>query len=129
MQMLNKSNIQIQATRGQPDAETPDHTWRNLFLYLLGCVLSVVLVFWPWTLGSRAAWRAPAVVVDAGTVQKIRFVGGFGTNTQVDTNIRSWLVQGVTKWMLGTRLETRQDFFNRYICAVGTDDCRAYAGP
>lgn len=126
--MLNKSTNQGEVSQAQVDAEAPDHTWRNLSLYFLGCVLSVVLAFWPWTLGSRAAWRAPAVVVDAGTVQKIRFVGGFGTNTQVDTNIRSWLVQGVTKWTFGTRLEKRQDFFNRYICAVGTDDCRTYAG-
>lgn len=108
--------------------EAQDRTWRNLFLYLLGCGMSVVLVFWPWTFGSQSALRAPAVVVDAGTIQKIRFVGGLVMSTQVDTEIRPWLVQGVTKWLPGTRLETREDFFARQICVVGTDDCRSYRG-
>lgn len=113
--MTNKSKDQAQ-----------DHTWRNLLLYLLGCVLALTLVFWPWTFGSQSALRAPAVVADAGTIQQIRFVGSLLTNTQVDTEIRPWLVIGVTKWLHGTRLETRENFFYREICVVGTDDCRSY---
>lgn len=108
------------------DAESTDHTWRNLFLYLLGCVLALVVVFWPWSLGSRAAWRSPAVVTDAGTIKQIHFVGGLLMNTQVDTEIRPWLVEGVTKWLPGTKLETREDFFGRRICVFGTEDCSAY---
>ena len=124
--MLNKSNTQGEVSQAQVDAEAPDHTWRNLSFYLLGSALSVVLVFWPWTLGSRAAWRAPPMVADAGTIRKVAFVGGLLINTQVDTEVRPWLVEGFTRWLPGTQLETREDFFGRQICAVGTDDCRTY---
>lgn len=116
--MTNKSNTQAQA-------EALDHDWRNLFLYLLGCGLALVLVFWPWTLGKQFAWRAPTMMADAGTIKQIHFVGGPLINTQVDTEIKPWLVEGVTKWLLGTQLETRENFFNRRICVVRTDDCRA----
>lgn len=109
--MTNKLNT-------QDDAEATHHTWRNLFLYLLSCELAVVLVFWLWTLGKQFAWRTPTVVADAETIQQIHFVDGLLMNTQVDTDVIPWLVEGVTKWLLGTRLETREDFFNRQIFVV-----------
>ena len=117
--MTNKSNSHAQF-------EAVDHTWRNLFVYLLGCGLATVLVFWPWTLGKQSALRAPTVVVHAGTIMQIHFVGGLLMNTQIDTELRPWLVEGLSKWLAGTRLETRENFYGRRICVVGTDDCRSY---
>ena len=129
--MTNNANPQ---NAGEPNitsqqaSSASDHTWRNLCLFLLACMLSTLLAFWPWVFGSLLAMQAPAVVTDAGTVLKIRYVSGFRTDTQIDTESQSFLVRGVANLSLGTPLQVKVDFFVRRLCISDTESCGVLRG-
>lgn len=71
-----------------PECPPSDNTWSGLFFFLVISAIALSLVFWPWTFGSKSAMRAPVVVEYVGIVQKTTFIGGYRTDTQVDTWIR-----------------------------------------
>ena len=124
----NPQNAGEPSSALQQPALASDHTWRNLCLFLLACMLSALLAFWPWVFGSLSAMQAPAVVTDAGTVLKIRYVSGFRTDTQIDTESQSFLVRGVANLCLGTPLQVKVDFFGRRLCISGSDNCGVLRG-
>lgn len=88
----------------------------------------MTLVFWPWIFGSKSAMQAPAVTEYVGIVQKTNFIGGFRTDTQVDTDQRTLPMRGIADVKRGTQLETRIDYFRRQVCEVGTDVCYGLGG-
>ncbi len=59
-----------------------------------------------------------------GTVQQVRFVGGLGLHTQIDTDTGSYLVRGAVELRPGALLELRQRYFDAWVCEVGSQACR-----
>ena len=100
----------------------------ELLLFVGGCALLLAIVFWPWTFGRLSGMSDSATKTYWGEVRQIRFVGTFGPSTQIDTDLKSFLVWGVATLDKGTRLEKREDYFNRQICIVGTPQCWGLAG-
>ena len=111
-----------------PTRPSTDNTWSGLFFFLMISAIVMTLVFWPWIFGSKSAMQAPAVTEYVGIVQKTNFIGGFRTDTQVDTDQRTLPMRGIADVKRGTQLETRIDYFRRQVCEVGTDVCYGLGG-
>jgi hypothetical protein len=107
--------------------EPLEDTISGLILFLLASGVLLLLVFWPWTFGSKSALQAPAKIEFLGALQKISYVGGLGTDTQIHTEGRTLLLHGVKNLRLGVVMETRVDFFGKYVCEVGTENCYGFA--
>lgn len=115
-------------TSDTPHRPPSDNTWSGLFFFLVISAIVMTLVFWPWIYGSKSAMQAPTVIEYVGIVQKTTFIGGFRTDTQVDTDMRTLLARGIASVKRGTPLETRIDYFRRQVCEVGTDICHGLGG-
>ena len=114
--------------RDLPKRPPSDNTGSGLFFFLVICAIVMTLVFWPWIFGSKSAMQAPTVTEYVGIVQKTNFIGGFRTDTQVDTDQRTLLMRSIADVKRGTQLETRIDYFRRQVCEVGTDICHGLGG-
>ena len=111
-----------------PQRAPTDNTWSELFFFLVISAIVLTVVFWPWTFGTKSAMQAPPVTEYVGVVQKTNFIGGFRTDTQIDTDMRTLLMRGIANVKRGTPLETRIDYFRRQVCEVGTDVCYGLGG-
>ena len=111
-----------------PERPPSDNTWSGLILFLVISGIVLTLVFWPWTLGSKSAMQAPVIIEYVGVVQKTTFLGGYRTDTQVDTDQRTLLARGIANLKRGTPLETRISYFRRQVCEVGTNVCYGLGG-
>lgn len=111
-----------------PKRPPSDNTWSGLFFFLVISAIVLTLVFWRWTFGVKSAIQAPVVTEYVGVVQKTNFIGGFRTDTQIDTDMRTLLMLGIANVKRGTPLETRIDFFRRQVCEVGTNVCYGLGG-
>lgn len=112
----------------EPKRPISDNTWSGLLFFLLISAIVLTLVFWPWIFGSKSAMQAPPITEYGGVVQKTSFIGGFRTDTQVDTDMRTLLARGIANVKRGTPLETRIDYFHRQVCEVGTHVCYELGG-
>jgi hypothetical protein len=65
----------------------------------------------------------PIEISPAGSVQAIHFVGDFGYDTQVDTELQSFLVAGVAQIPRHTSLELRRVNGKFRLCAVDSQTC------
>ncbi len=99
----------------------------ELVKFLLAATSLTALVFWPFAWGFLTdEWtviQASGTVTPLGTVQKIYFVGGLITNTQVETESRTLLLFSRVIVAKGTALELREDYFGRQVCVKGTQRC------
>jgi hypothetical protein len=108
--------------------EPLENTFSGFLLFLLISGVILLLVFWPWTFGSKSALQAPVKTEFLGQLQNISFVGGLRADTQIQTQRRTLLLHGVKNLRLGVVLETRVDFYGKFVCEVGTDNCYGFAG-
>jgi hypothetical protein len=115
-------------TKDRRDGKPLENTFSGLLLFLLGSGVVLLLVLWPWTFGSKSALQAPETREYLGVLKEIKFVGGFRTDTQIQTENRTLLVERVVNFKKGVILETRVDFFGQEVCEVGTDECHSFAG-
>jgi hypothetical protein len=65
----------------------------------------------------------PIEISPAGSVQAIHFVGDYGYDTQVDTELQSFLVAGVVQIPRHASLELRRVNGKSRLCAVGSQTC------
>ena len=108
-----------QPAQGEPDADlTP---W--LLLIMLLTLMLVVLTPLAWR--AIRAYGLPDVTRPLGTVQRITFLGGWGTTTQVDTQTHSVLLRGAVNLTLGTELEQRKKFWGFEVCEVHSERCES----
>ncbi len=68
-------------------------------------------------------WNDPKAPVAQGTVQRILYVGNLGIDTQIDTEQRSLIVQGITKLRVGARVETRKGTWAHLLCDQDSGLC------
>lgn len=93
--------------------------------YVIGTLALALLavICWPSISGVIDRMRGPPVTQFLGTVQRIRFVGGFGRDTEVQTETGTFLLRGARHLAVGTPLERRQGVFGNEVCVVATDVC------
>jgi CubicO group peptidase (beta-lactamase class C family) len=112
----------MSASRDGPDPRAARPSWQIGVFLMMGCLL-VVLALWPWSIQSPSVIWAPATHDPLGTVQTEGFVGGWATGTRIDTETRTVVVRGVTRFQPGMAVEMRSSFFYDYVCEVGSDSC------
>ncbi|GAB3493902.1 hypothetical protein GCM10027399_14320 [Curvibacter fontanus] len=117
------SDAQMPPTQAQQSAGSTDAGWGMLLFFGVVFLIMLSLIFWPWTYRAINSIGVPAQRQYIGTVQKITYVGGFGANTQIDTESRTLLLNGVANLQKGERLEERLNLMDSDVCKVGTDQC------
>ena len=98
--------------------------WGAIVFVGLTLTAMLALLFWPATKQLIPGLRTPIPAEYLGTVQRITYVGGFGTSTQIDTESRSFLLSGPVQINKGARLELRRGLVDVEVCEVGTPNCR-----
>ena len=63
-----------------------------------------------------------------GTVQRIRFVGNLGIDTQIDTDDRSFMVSGISKLQKGMPVHLRRGGWSDALCNADTSICERLMG-
>ena len=99
---------------------------RTVFLFLLFAfaMLLFMAIVWPAiydTLRSGAPERI--VVTSLGTVKRIHYIGGIGTDTQIDLEEHTVLVMGSAILDAGTALELRSRGKWSEVCVASTSRC------
>ena len=94
-----------------------DLVWMAFWTLVLGGLLAAP--HWLWVL---AHWNDSTTPVPVGTVQRIHFIGDWGINTQIDTEDRSFVVHGMTRFQKGSQIEQRKTRDSLRLCEV--DDAR-----
>jgi len=92
-------------------------------------ILALVFVLGPplWQLLMRSAASIEAST-PVGTVQRIRFIGNMGIDTQIDTEERSFMVIGVSKLQKGMPLRLHRDTWNSGLCNADASICEQVMG-
>ena len=103
--------------KGHAASFMTDLVWIVFWTVLLGSLLTAP--HWLWAIEH---WNDSTIPVPVGTVQRIQFIGDWGINTQIDTEDRSFVVHGVTRFNKGSRVEQRKTRDSLQLCAV--DDAR-----
>ena len=94
-----------------------DLVWMAFWTVVLGSLLAAP--HWLWVI---AHWNDSTTPVPVGTVQRVHFIGDWGINTQIDTEDRSFVLHGMTRFQKGSRIEQRKTRDSLQLCAV--DDAR-----
>lgn len=66
--------------------------------------------------------------IPMGTVQRIRFVGNLGIDTQIDTDDRSFMVSGISKLQKGMPVHLRRGGWSDALCNTDTSICERLMG-
>lgn len=131
--MINDNDNPDQQTEGLcetdiDEAKTPDDSWELALFFGVVIVILLSLLAWPWPYRVINDLWGPTEREYLGTVQRITYVGGFGADTQIDTETRTFLLSGPALILKGTRLERRQRIFDSEVCDMDTDACRDLIG-
>ena len=97
--------------------------WGSLLLVFLAVPFSWFVLTFPNSLADIRSITAPETREPWGTVISIRFVGGFLPTTQVTTDDRTFLLEGVANVPKAAVLERRKSFWSRQICVKDTQIC------
>lgn len=91
-----------------------------LIFILLAFVVLVGTAYLPWFL--RADAELPTVEA-LGQVQKVSYLGGLGTWTQVELPGRTILLHRAVEIDVGTDAVRRRGMFSEELCVAGTTRC------
>jgi hypothetical protein len=98
-------------TRRPPSSFATDLAWIAFWSVLLGTILTAPQ--WLWMLNH---WDDPMTPIPVGTVQRVQFIGNLGIDSQIDTEVNSFLVRGATQFKKGVRLEQRKTVGSLLLC-------------
>ncbi len=113
----------IKAPEHHKSSFTADLKWIASLSLLMSSVLTAPQ--WLWSLELR---NDPTTPVEVGVVQRVHFIGNLGIDSQIDTEDMSFMVQGVTRFRKGMRLEQHKSFFDLELCDVETQHCEYRMG-
>jgi len=98
-------------------------------------ILMVMIIFslifilgapvWQLMMQSAASSEASTPV---GTVQRIRFIGNLGIDTQIDTEGRSFMVRGISKLQRGMPVHLYRGTWNNGLCNADASICERVMG-
>jgi len=91
---------------------------------LLTLMLVLILLYWMLS-GLITAVSTPTRPAreDLGTLQRITYIGGLGSHTQIDTERQTLLLRGTVILTKGHRLERRERFLESEVCDLDNGDC------
>lgn len=120
------SALKTKATADQTDTEQKElgGTTSLLVLFALVLVIPILILIRLDPRVDRWIANDGKPVLAMGTVQSIQFVGRLGgLDTQINTDQRTLLVEGVAALPKETALEWRRSELYGDLCVVGTDRC------
>jgi hypothetical protein len=109
--------------QARPSSTAHDLLWLVFLSAVLGSLLTTP--HWLWTLDH---WNDPTTPVPVGTVQRVLFIGNLGIDSQIDTEVQSFMVHGVTQFKRGTRLAQHKTLGGLLLCDVDTPHCEDRMG-
>jgi hypothetical protein len=98
-----------------------------VFIVFVLAVLTAVLgppIWKGWMLSAAG----PGKPIPMGTVQRIRFVGNLGIDTQIDTDDRSFMVSGISKLQKGMPVHLRRGGWSDALCNADASICERLMG-
>ena len=98
-----------------------------VFIVFVLVVLTAVLgppIWKGWMLSAAG----PGKPIPMGTVQRIRFVGNLGIDTQIDTDDRSFMVSGISKLQKGMPVHLRRGSWSDALCNADASICERLMG-
>lgn len=111
------------ALDGAEAVEAPEKEQSNFGFALLFLVFFVGTMSLPWTLPWLVRYGSSTVVEPLGEVQRVNYLGGFGTWTQVEVPGRVLLLYQSCEVPLGAQVERRRRGWEEQLCVVGTERC------
>lgn len=97
--------------------------WATMIFFALTFVILAALTFWPLTKQFIPGLADPPTIEPLGPVLQTRFVGGFGTRTEVRTQAKSVLLRGAVELDAGVVVERRTSVLDDALCVRGTRRC------
>lgn len=95
-----------------------------IFVPLSSILLSLLILLIPGLQRRLAAHDAPREPIAMGRVVRTTYVANAARpDTQVDTDTRTFLLEGVVLLVPGQTLEWRRYLPDESLCVVGTDQC------
>ena len=95
-----------------------------LFFLVALTVLASMALAWPQIYEfMKSGPPEPVIVTELGAVQRITYIGGLATNTQIDLMSQSILVMGTASIENATLLELRLQGTRAKVCVVSTERC------
>ena len=121
----------------QPNPEDPDRheslppdqdpgsacPWEAPYIIGLLVLMLLALICWPYTSALIRRVSHPPQAEYLGSVQSISFIGGLGSDTQVWTETRTFLLRGALHLKTGTPLQRRPGAIDDQVCVVDTELC------
>ena len=118
---MNENETNPQQENNEPEMDTD--VFGLLIVFLLIFVMLGLLAFWPYTKQYIPGLADPTQVQILGPVERVSFVGGFGTRTQVEVGASVLLLPGPVEIGRGVPVERRVSVIDDRLCVVGTEHC------
>lgn len=118
---MNENETNPQQDNDEPEMDTS--VFGLLIVFLLIFVMLGLLAFWPYTKQYIPGLADPTQVQILGPVERVSFVGGFGTRTQVEVGTSVLLLPGPVEIGRGVPVERRVSVIDDRLCVVGTQRC------
>lgn len=106
-------------------SESDDSGSVLLIGFLAMFLVLALLAFWPAVRQHIPVLADAARVQILGPVQRVTYVGGLSTHTQVEAGSAVVLVSGAVELERGVVVERRVSEVADQLCVVGTDRCHA----
>jgi len=95
-----------------------------LFFLVALTILTSMALAWPQIYEfMKSGPPQPVTVTELGAVQRITYIGGLATHTQIDLKNQSVLVMGAALLENATLLELRSQGNRAKVCVVSTERC------
>lgn len=118
---MNENETHPQQDHDEPEMDTGVAALMAVFLLMI--VMLGLLAFWPYTKQYIPGLADPTQVQILGPVERVSFVGGFGTRTQVEVGTSVLLLPGPVEIGRGVLVERRVSVIDDLLCVVGTQHC------
>lgn len=114
--------------KNRPHPKSPTPSAPDLFLTVLIIFALVFILGAPqWQKMMQSATNSEAST-PVGTVQRIRFIGNLGIDTQIDTGERSFMVRGISRLQKGMSLHLKRGTWNTGLCNADASICERVRG-
>lgn len=118
---MNENETHPQQDHDEPEMDTG--VFGLLIAFLLIFVMLGLLAFWPYTKQYIPGLADPTQVQILGPVERVSFVGGVATRTQVEVGASVLLLRGPVEIGRGVPVERRVSVIDDQLCVVGTQRC------
>lgn len=109
-------------------SKSPTQSAPDLFLTVLIIFALVFILGAPQLLNMMQSAASKEASTPVGTVQRIRFIGNLGIDTQIDTEERSFMVRGISTLQKGMPIHLHKSTWNSELCNADASICERVMG-